>query len=50
MKSFGLVFLLSFGVVTDVAGGASPTKAAASYEVIKSTFTYAPDLRPNRTT
>ena len=46
MKNFGLIFFLSFGVATSVAGGAVPTKAAVTYEVIKHTFSYAPDNRP----
>ena len=46
MKNFGLIFFLSFGVATSVAGGAVPIKAAVTYEVIKHTFSYAPDNRP----
>ena len=46
MKSFGLIFLLCFGITTGVASGAAPAKAATSYEIIKNTFTYAPEFRP----
>ena len=46
MKSFGLIVLLSFGVVTSLASGSAPTKVIASYEVIKTTFEYAPEFRP----
>ena len=46
MKNFGLAFFLSFGVVTGFANGVAPIKATTSYEVIKATFTYAPEFRP----
>ena len=45
MKCFDLVFLLSFGVVTGVTGGSAPTKEITTTEVIKSTFSYAPEFR-----
>ena len=45
MKKIGLIILLSFGVVTGVASGTSPAKAETKYELIKSTFTYAPEFR-----
>lgn len=45
MKKIGLVCLLSFGIVTGVANGVAPVRAAETYEVSKYTFTYAPDNR-----
>ena len=45
MKNIGLIVLLSFGVATSVVSGAVPVKEATSYEVIKSTFYYAPEFR-----
>ena len=46
MKNFGLIILFSFGLVAGATGGATPIKANTNYEVIKSTFTYAPEFRP----
>lgn len=45
MKRIGLIFLLSFGLITGVANGVASVKAATNYEVFKYTFTYAPDNR-----
>ena len=45
MKRIGLIFLLSFGLITGVANGVALVKAATNYEVFKYTFTYAPDSR-----
>ena len=46
MKNYGLLLFLSFGITTGLASGAVPVKKAANYEVIKSTFEYAPEFRP----
>lgn len=46
MKRIGLALLFSFGILTGVASGASPLRAATSYEVIKHKFNYASDNRP----
>ena len=45
MKNLLLMLLLSFGIATGAASGAAPAKKAASYEVQKHTFEYAPDSR-----
>lgn len=46
MKRIGLALLFSFGILTGVASGASPLRAATSYEVFKHKFYYASDNRP----
>ena len=45
MKNIGLMLLLSFGMVTGVASGSVPVRETISYEVLKQTFTYAPEFR-----
>ena len=45
MKNYGLTFFLSLVVVTSIASGVAPANATTSYEVYKSTFSYAPEFR-----
>ena len=45
MKFFGIIFLLTIGLVVTTTGGVQPHKANNDYEVIKKTFYYASDNR-----